>query len=262
MITGTVESSSTDGWVTSQPLGGTDGFISKVDFQGNHLWDTRLGSPLDDVSSAVLRDKRGDFWVVGVSASTNTNPTAIPSPISTMVLNPDSVTVTSVVTPGQALTILKLWHLNSQGQVFQSYSKEFGTTLFPQSILQNANSFMIVGQIAPNRDFTINFDPQVGFAHPSFHSHLEIRKPAVTLFTGGGNKYQLFEAHGKIKVLPSWRSKVPHPILLQLSKAGTLKAAHFFQGEVIFAGYAPGQGVVALTAIKEGFGLCIVTPSL
>ena len=213
-----------------------------------------------DVSTAVLRDKRGDLWVAGVSVSSITNPVPTKSPLATTILNPDSVTVTPVVTPGQALTVLKLWHLNSQGQIVQSYSKDFGTTLYPQSILQNANSFTIAGQIAPNRDFTINVDPQVGFADPSFHSHLEIRKPAVTLFTGGGNKYQLFVAHGKIKVLPSWKSTVPHPILLQLSKAGTLKAAHFFQGEVIFVGYAPGQGVVALTAIKEGFGLCIVTP--
>jgi hypothetical protein len=262
VITGSIVSTSSDGWVTSQTLGGTDGFIAKVDFTGNHLWDTRLGSPLDDVSTAVLRDKKGDFWVAGVSASNIPTPTPTPTPLSTPPLNPDSVTVSPVVIPSQALTVLKLWHLNSQGQIVQIYSKDLGATVFPQSILQSGNSFTILGQIAPNRDLTINLDPMTGFGDPSFHSHLEVKKQAVTLFAGGANKYQIFVAHGKIKALPSWRSTVPHPILLQFSKAGALKAAHFFQGQAIFAGYARGQGVVVLTEIKEGYGLCIVTPSL
>ena len=55
-IVGTVEAGLSD-FVTAPALGGSDGFISAFDKTKKLIWNLRLGSPSDDIATAIKRSR-------------------------------------------------------------------------------------------------------------------------------------------------------------------------------------------------------------
>jgi len=264
VIAGTVESSSaTSAWVTSNLLGGTDGFIAALDATGNHLWDIRLGTAQDDVASALAIDKQGNFWVVGSSqGAVLPQPVASPTPNTAPTINPDGVKVVPVVPPAPGLTRLVLWRVSPGGQLLNTYSYDSVGVIFPQSISITATGVSIAGRLVNSNNlqsFAITFDG-TKFSTPSLYSQRVTSVAFNRTFVTPHGTIKSYIAMGAIPGIPSWKSKAAVPVVIQYSKAKTILAANYIHGTVVDMQYQRNLGVVAITNPAGGYGLYVLTP--
>ncbi len=278
-------------WVTSAALGGNDGFISSVDLTGGHLWDLRLGTSADDIATSVVKDKTGNYWVVGVSApvaldssSPSLTPSTLPapspspldslsplespspSPSATFPLNPDGVLVSPSAPVSPALTTLTLWQVGKNGQLLATYSNSLAGAVFPKSILFNGADFTIAGDrvqgdgdLATVTGFSVTVSPVGLFA--AIHNAPASSSPSAELSVAAGTSiWKSFISTAPIPGLTKWAPKKPIPVLLQSAKSGKILDARYFSGKAILLLWQSTPGLVLLSEQKDGFGMTIVNP--
>ncbi len=273
-------------WVTSAPLGGSDGFISSIDLAGGHVWDLRLGTAADDIATEVAKDKTGNYWVVGASVasvaspspsplptvspspseSSSESPTPTPSPSPTFPLNPDGVSVLPDTQSLPALTTLTLWQVGKNGQLLATYSDAFPGAVFPKSILFNGTNFTITGdrvqgegELATVAGFSVTVTPTGLFA--SIQSAPASGSPSAELSIAAGTSiWKSFISTTPIPGLAKWAPKKPIPVLIQSTKSGKILAARYFTGKAILLLWQSTPGLILLSEQKDGIGMTIVNP--
>ena len=107
-IVGTVETSTTS-VITATALGGTDGYVANLDSTGKQVWNIRLGTPSDDVATAMTTDAAGNLWVVGATTIPVPDVSAPVVPLTT--INPSQITIQPIIQkpPGfQRILVCKL----------------------------------------------------------------------------------------------------------------------------------------------------------
>ncbi len=261
VLVGTAEGNG-GGWITSPALGGTDGFITELDFSGTHLWDLRLGNSGDEIATDVAKDSLGSLWVVGAVNSLSA-PSASPTP-STTPLNPDGVSVDPAPAANLGLTQLTVWKVSRAGQLLATYSLLAPAVINPQHIrFDGSANFMITGQIAAGasaKNFSVSLDASGSFG-VIVQNKLVVAKPLATLIVPAGiNNWRIFTSSSAIAGIPSWAPKKATLVAISYSKAGRVLAANSMTGKLRFALWARTPGLVLITEQSTGFGLTIVTP--
>jgi hypothetical protein len=285
IITGTVEGETGD-WVNSPALGGSDGFISAVDFTGKRLWDLRLGTQCDDLAISLAKDRTGNFWLLGASnatgstsqnspaPTTSTSPSASSGSIlistsSTTILNPDNVTSEPMPTvPGEFRKIM-VWEVDPSGHLLNNYFLNTTAAVSPSSLSFDGTQFIISGQIVQIisggsnpviKNFTVTFNPSGSFGELVQSKFLIPQVKSSLTATHGTTIWKTFISATRIVGLPSWNPKQGIPVLIQYSKSGKILDARYFSGKALFLHWQSKPGLVLLSEQSGGFGLTIVNP--
>lgn len=233
LLVGTVETTSSS-LITSQPLGGSDGFIVALGASGAHLWDLRLGSTGDDVSTAGYVDASGNIWIAGSSA-------------------------VSTVTPAPGLNQLTIWEISSTGVLENTYTKTLPDIDIPTSIMQKGTDLVVTG--LSNRTgfptFTIGVALNGTFGIFKNSSVAAAIAPGLLTATSAAYIWQNFvtkQAITGVVGIPPHKSTT---VLIDSSrKARTLKSVFSIQGTPLALRYQSGIGVIALT---QGAGTYFLT---
>ncbi len=265
IIAGTVTGTSGD-WVTTPALGGSDGFITSLSFSGVHNWDLRLGGAPDEIASALVRDKSGNYWVVG-SAAKEITPPVSPSPSSSSsppaILNPDGVVVDPPPAASPNLDQLMVWKVSRTGTLLATYSMSAPGTIFPQSLTLKGSLFTASGEVASGgltKKFTILFDSDGNFSQLILVKLDPQTTPTVVTLTAGPNHWRLSTSAGSIAGIPSWKPKRAFPVAILYSKAGKILEARYFTATPRISLWQTGIGLVCLSEQGSGFGMTIVNP--
>ena len=248
-VVGTVETGLTD-LVTSTTFGGSDGFIFALDKNRKPIWNLRLGSINDDIASGITVDKDGNFWVVGATSKPIETSTAV---TDNSTINLDSISVDTVVTPKNTLNRLVLWKIASNGQLSQSYFYDTDGLIFPTAISLSGPAIKILGSFNKElvtEQFTISADLSGTFTDFKL-GKVAIAKPtAIETIKAGANKLTSFISKTTIVDIPSWRAKVPTPVVVKYTKAGKALAANSLPGKVKKILWQPGIGAVVLVEVN------------
>lgn len=249
VLTGTIESGLID-LVTSPPLGGSDGFVSAIDKSKIRLWDLRLGTINDDIATSVARDKSGFFWIAGATSKpTETSTTAI----DTTAQNLDSITVESVTTPTNSLNRLIVWKVTTTGQLAATYFYDMDRVIFPRAISLVGDTFKITGDIAKGltaEQFVISLDLLGTFSDLTISKKAKPRDIGLETIKAGANNLKSFISKNTIIDIPSWRAKLPTPVIVKYTKSGKALAANSFSGKVKKILWQPGIGAIVLVEVK------------
>ena len=235
---GTVESA------TATPaLGMSDGYIAAILATGVKQWELRLGGVTDDIATAVAKDKSGNYWVLGASCdpavSVAINPVA-PG------INPDSATAEPTTSPTTFNRIF-IWKVSSTGSLLASYNLTSPQSIFPKTLTSSATGFTITGDLADSTSFTLPIDSVGVFGSISPLTLKKIVPPAIDVIAAGSYTFKSFISKTTILGIPSWKPKTPTPVVLEYTKAKTLKAAYSIKGTVIFRAWQSGLGLVLIT---------------
>ena len=236
-LLGTIETTSSP-LVTSTTLGGSDGFITALNFGGGRLWDLRVGSSGDDVATAGCIDSAGNIWIAGSSAI-----------------------ATTVVGGATELNRLTIWEVSPTGLLLNTFTKDLAEVDVPTSITLKGANFIIQG-----------ISNKVGF--PTFLAYLTplgkigVLKPlsgvpATTpqIFTAKSSAYlwQGFVAKRAIKGVKGISLHPGTDLLLKLSlKDKSLKGAYSLTGAAVAMQYQSGLGVVVLSQGASSYFLTIL----
>ena len=236
-LLGTIETTSSP-LVTSTTLGGSDGFITALNFGGGRLWDLRVGSSGDDVATAGCIDSAGNIWIAGSSAI-----------------------ATTVVGGATELNRLTIWEVSPTGLLLNTFTKDLAEVDVPTSITLKGANFIIQG-----------ISNKVGF--PTFLASLTplgkigVLKPlsgvpATTpqIFTAKSSAYlwQGFVAKRAIKGVKGISLHPRTDLLLKLSlKDKSLKGAYSLTGAAVAMQYQSGLGVVVLSQGASSYFLTIL----
>lgn len=254
VLVGTVESSTSNKFLTAAPLGLSDGFITAISYSGVRLFDLRLGTPGEDIASAVTRDATGNFWVVGASSqprlSQDTN-TSLPA------INPDNALVDSTTVP-TGLNRLLLWKISSAGNLLATYTYDSPTEIYPQNISASTNSFTITGLLPDTTSFAISVDSNGTFGTIASLTIKKVPITEITVIKAGTNTYKSFISKTTIVGIPSWKAKSPTPVIVQYNKANTLKAAYSFKGEILYQKWQSAIGLVVVTNLNGIYSLHVL----
>ena len=263
VITGTVTGTVGD-WVTAAPLGGSDGFISSINFSGQRNWDLRLGSSGDEIASTLIRDKSGNYWIIGSAAKpVATSPTPTPSTSASSVLNPDGVVVDPQPAPTAPLDQLMVWKVSRTGTLMATFSFSAPGTIFPNSISLKGNFFTASGEVASGgatKKFTILFDSEGNFSQMILAKLSNAPGNSVLNLPAGVNHWRISTSSAPIIGIPSWKPKRAFPIAILYSKAGKILDARYFTTSPRFFLWQAGIGLVAVSEQGSGFGMTIVNP--
>jgi hypothetical protein len=234
---GTVESG------TTIALGLSDGYVSAISPTGTRQWELQLGTALDDIATSILRDKVGNYWVLGAT-SQPIPPVVIAPPAPS--LNPDSATVettTAPVTFNRAL----LWKLSNSGALLATYQYDSPQELYPKTLTLGATALTITGDLADGSSFSLQSDFNgvfTGFAPLTIKSAVA---PAITITKAGTYTYKSFISKGAIIGIPTWKPKTPTPVIVEYNKANTLKSAFSLKGNVTNRIWQAGIGLVVIS---------------
>jgi hypothetical protein len=265
IIAGTVTGTSGD-WVTTPSLGGSDGFIASISFSGVRNWDLRLGGATDEIASALVRDKSGNYWVVGSAAKsiiTTDSPTPAPSSSPTAILNPDGVVVDPLPAASPTLDQLVVWKVSRTGALLATYSIAAPGTIFPQSLALKGSLFTASGEVASGgitKKFTILFDSDGNFSQLILAKLDPLNSTSVVSLTAGPNHWWLSTSAGPIAGIPSWKPKRALPVAILYSKTGKILDARYFTTTPRISVWQAGIGLVSLSEQGSGFGMTIVNP--
>ena len=141
VLTGTTESASST-WI-SGPLGGlSDGFVANYSSLGAPLWNLRLGSAANEIATSTAIDLDGSIWVVGAGTAITT-----PTPLASQgkALNPDNVVLDPVQPASTPLNRIKLWQVNSTGNLLNTFEFISENIIHPKKILIAGTNLIIVG---------------------------------------------------------------------------------------------------------------------
>lgn len=257
-VVGTVETGLID-LVTSPTLGGSDGFISAVDKNKKPLWNLRLGGIQDDIATAITKDKEGNFWVVGATSKPLETATAV---IDSSPVNLDSVTVEAVITPTNSLNRLVLWKVGATGQLSQTYFHDADGLIAPTAISISGTTLKVIGNLSKElvtQQFTISADFTGVFSALKLGKIPTVKPPAIETIKAGTNKITSFISKTTIIDIPSWRAKVPTPVIVKYSKASKALAANSLPGKVKKVLWQSGLGSVVLVEMNSENQIHILT---
>ena len=234
---GTVESAT-----TTPVLGGSDGYVSALSATGVRQWEARLGTSADDIATAIVRDKTGDYWVLGA-----TSQPAVPVPPTSAEpsLNPDSATVETTTAP-TTFNRLLLWKISSTGTLLSTYQYDSTQELYPKTLTLGTTALSITGDLTDGTSFTLQSDFSGLFSGFAPLTIKPVIAPAIAVIKAGSYTYKSFISKTTIIGIPSWKAKVPTPVILEYNKANTLKAAFAVKGNVINRIWQPGIGLVVI----------------
>lgn len=140
-LTGTTESASST-WIGG-PLGGlSDGFVANYSSLGAPLWNVRLGSAANEIATSTAIDVDGNLWVVGAGTAI-TSPT--PLAAQGKALNPDNVLLDPVQPSNSPLNRIKLWQVNSTGNLLNTFEFVSENVIHPKKILITGANLIILG---------------------------------------------------------------------------------------------------------------------
>lgn len=235
---GTVESA------TATPaLGKSDGYVAAISSTGVFQWEVRLGTALDDIATAIVRDKAGNYWVMGAS-SQPIAPTAIAPVEST--LNPDSATVETTTAPA-TFNRLILWKLSSSGTLLSTFQYDSTQELYPKVLTLGSTSLSITGDLADGTSFSMQSNFEGIFTELAPLTIKPAVVPAITVINAGSYTFKSFISKTTIIGIPSWKAKTPTPVVLEYNKAKTLKAAFALKGNVTHRIWQAGTGLVVIS---------------
>ena len=141
VLTGTTESASST-WIGG-PLGGlSDGFVANYSSLGAPLWNVRLGSAANEIATSTAIDVDGNLWVVGAGTAI-TSPT--PLAAQGKALNPDNVLLDPVQPSNSPLNRIKLWQVNSTGNLLNTFEFVSENVIHPKKILITGANLIILG---------------------------------------------------------------------------------------------------------------------
>jgi len=141
VLTGTTEST-TSTWLSGLLGGLSDGFIASYSSLGAPLWNLRLGSTANEIATSSAIDVDGSIWVVGAGTSITT-PT--PSSAQGKALNPDNVVLDPAQPTNTPLNRIKLWQVNSTGNLLNTFEFTSESIIHPKKILINGANLIVVG---------------------------------------------------------------------------------------------------------------------
>jgi hypothetical protein len=248
-VVGTVETGLVD-LVTAPPLGGSDGFISAIDKSKKPLWNLRLGGLQDDIAAAITKDKAGNFWVVG--ATSKPLDTVTPA-LDNSTVNLDSVAVEAVVIPTNTLNRLVLWKIGEAGDLSQTYFYDVDGLIAPTAISISGTTLKIIGNLSKElftQQFTISADLAGVFSELKLGKIPTTKLPAIETIKAGTNKITSFISKTTIIDIPSWRAKVPTPVIVKYSNVRKALAANSFPGKVKKVLWQSGLGTVVLVEVN------------
>ena len=141
VLTGTTESTSST-WLSGSLGGLSDGFIANYSSLGAPLWNLRLGSIANEIAISTAIDTDGSIWVVGAGTAITT-----PTPLASQskALNPDNVVLDPLQSANTPLNRIKLWQVNSTGNLLNTFEFISESIIHPKKILIAGTSLIIVG---------------------------------------------------------------------------------------------------------------------
>jgi hypothetical protein len=141
VLTGTTESASST-WLSGTLGGLSDGFVANYSSLGAPLWNLRLGSAANEIATSTAIDIDGSIWVVGAGTSIIT-----PTPLAPQgkVLNPDNVALDPVQSFSTPLNRIKLWQVNSTGNLLNTFEFTSDNIIHPKKILIAGANLIIIG---------------------------------------------------------------------------------------------------------------------
>ena len=249
-VVGTVETGLVD-LVTSPTLGGSDGFISALDKSKKPLWNLRLGGLQDDIATAITKDKAGNFWVVGATSKPLETATPV---LDNSAVNLDSVVVEAVVTPTNTLNRLVLWKIGVAGDLSQTYFYDVDGVIAPTGISVSGMTLTMIGNLSKDlvtQQFAISADMTGIFSELKLGKISTMKSTAIQTIKAGKNKITSFISKTTIIDIPSWRAKVPTPVIVKYSKARKALAANSLPGKVKKVLWQSGLGVVVLVEVNS-----------
>ncbi len=249
-VVGTAEIGLAD-LVTTPTLGGSDGFISALDKTKNPLWNLRLGGSQDDIATAITQDKEGNFWVAGATSKPLDTVTSV---LDNSTINLDSVAVDPVVTPTNTLNRLVLWQIGMTGQLSQTYFYDVDGLIAPTAISMSGTTLKIIGNLSKElvtQQFMITADLTGVFSEIKLGKIPTVKPPAILTIKAGTNKITSFISKTTIIDIPSWRAKVPTPVIVKYSKARKALAANSLPGKVKKVLWQAGIGSVVLVEVNS-----------
>ena len=234
---GTVESS------TSTPsLGLSDGYIASISAAGTKQWEVRLGGRLDDIATAISKDKSGNYWVLGASAEAAT-PIAITPVIPG--INPDSASADAASSPTN-LNRVVIWKVSPTGTLLASYNFASTQSIYPKTLTPTPTGFVVTGDLADSTSFTLPIDSQGVFGVLSPVTIKQIAPPAIDAIPAGTYVFKSFISKTTIVGIPTWKPKLPTPVIVEYNKAKAVKAAYSIKGTVVFRAWQSGLGLVVI----------------
>ena len=236
-LLGTIETTSSP-LVTSTTLGGSDGFITALNFGGGRLWDLRVGSSGDDVATAGCIDSAGNIWIAGSSAI-----------------------ATTVVGGATELNRLTIWEVSPTGLLLNTVTKDLAEVDVPTSITLKGANFIIQG--ISNKvgfpTFLASFTPlgKIGVLKPL--SGVPATTPQIFTAKSSAYLWQGFVAKRAIKGVKGISLHPSTDLLLKLSlKDKSLKGAYSLTGAAVAMQYQSGLGVVVLSQGAGSYFLTIL----
>ena len=141
VITGTTEST-TSSWLSGSLGGLSDGFIANYSSLGAQLWNLRLGSTANEIATSSAIDVDGSIWVLGAGTAITT-----PTPPSAQgkALNPDNVVLDPAQPTNTPLNRIKLWQVNSAGNLLNTFELASENIIHPKKILIAGANLIIIG---------------------------------------------------------------------------------------------------------------------
>jgi hypothetical protein len=140
-LTGTTESTSST-WLSGSLGGLSDGFIANYSSLGAPLWNLRLGSIANEIATSTAIDADGSIWVVGAGTAITT-----PTPLASQskALNPDNVVLDPLQSANTPLNRIKLWQINSTGNLLNTFEFISESIIHPKKILISGTNLIILG---------------------------------------------------------------------------------------------------------------------
>ena len=141
VLTGTTESTSST-WLSGSLGGLSDGFIANYSSLGAPLWNLRLGSIANEIATSTAIDADGSIWVVGAGTAITT-----PTPLASQskALNPDNVVLDPIQSANTPLNRIKLWQVNSAGNLLNTFEFISESIIHPKKILISGTNLIILG---------------------------------------------------------------------------------------------------------------------
>ena len=234
-LVGTVETSSSN-LITSQPLGGSDGFVVALSPSGARLWDLRLGTASDDVATAGYVAASGNIWIAGSSA-------------------------VSTATPAPGLNQLTMWEISSAGALENTYSKNLPDIDIPTSIAQKGGNLVVTGKSskAGLPTFTVTVTPVGKISDPKNIATPVTPTPGLLTATSAAYIWQNFVTKQPITGVSGIPLHHSTTILINNSlKTRTLRSVFSIQGAPLALRYQIGIGIIALTQGSGTYYLTII----
>ena len=252
---GTVETATTS-VITTAALGGTDGYIVNLDSNGKQIWNVRLGTPSDDVATAMTTDAAGNLWVVGAT-TVPLDDVAVPV-VSPTTINPSQIVIqpTSQMPPG--LRRVMVWQISPTGTLLNTFSSDFPEVVVPTSITAKNSSFIITGtsvtgmsQPASTRGFSLPMSTDGTFGSAQYSPIKPVKTSPVTSVKSSQYSWQSFVSTGGIQGVVGFKPKVPTSVLIKYSlKTGGIVNIYSLPGTLLSMSYKQNIGVVLATTSR------------